>query len=96
MGPDEARSFGEIAIVTGSTGGIGSAIAEAEAKKVLTGCKQQGVDQAMRRSRASGAKLRCVVVDLGVAEVYAILHATVASSHIQEHRAPRRVGGALS
>jgi len=64
---------GKTAIVTGSTGGIGLAIAkglsDAGATVVVTGRQQQRVDAALAalRSTKAGGQARGVVVDLGTA-----------------------------
>ena len=72
---------GKTAIVTGSTRGIGYAIAAglagAGATVVITGRKQADVDQALDSLRASvaGASLRGVAVDLSNAAGFATLQA---------------------
>ncbi|MBT1119255.1 SDR family NAD(P)-dependent oxidoreductase [Pseudomonas nitrititolerans] len=64
---------GKTAIVTGSTGGIGLAIAkglaEAGAIVVISGRQQDRVDAALAQLRATqaGAQARGVVADLGTA-----------------------------
>lgn len=66
---------GKTAIVTGSTGGIGHAIAagmsEAGARTVIVGRTQDGVDAAL--ARLDGGKGRGVVADVGTAEGAAAL-----------------------
>lgn len=70
---------GKTAIVTGSTRGIGYAIAAglagAGATVVITGRKQADVDQALARlrDRVPGAQVRGVAADLGNADGFAIL-----------------------
>lgn len=58
---------GKTAIVTGSTGGIGLAVAQglsqAGAAVIVCGRQQQGVDKALRETRG-GAQARGVVADL--------------------------------
>jgi NAD(P)-dependent dehydrogenase (short-subunit alcohol dehydrogenase family) len=79
---------GKSALVTGSTGGIGFAIARglarAGAAVALNGRKQAAVDQAVARLRSdlSAAQVRGVAGDLGTAEGCAALVAAVPSVDI--------------
>ncbi len=72
---------GKTAVVTGSTRGIGFAIAEglarAGATVVVTGRKQADVDQALDslRHKVKGAQVRGVAADLGGAAGFAVLAA---------------------
>jgi NAD(P)-dependent dehydrogenase (short-subunit alcohol dehydrogenase family) len=79
---------GKTAVVTGSTGGIGFAIAsglaESDATVVLNGRKQEAVDKALARLRKAmpAAALRGVAADLGTAEGCAALAAAEPSTDI--------------
>ena len=79
---------GKSALVTGSTGGIGFAIARSLARAgaavALNGRKQAAVDQAVTRLRSdlSAAQVRGVAGDLGTAEGCAALVAAVPSVDI--------------
>jgi NAD(P)-dependent dehydrogenase (short-subunit alcohol dehydrogenase family) len=79
---------GKTAVVTGSTGGIGFAIAAglagAGAAVVLNGRKQEAVDGAVARLRAAvpDAAMRGVAADLGTAEGCAALVATEPSADV--------------
>ena len=79
---------GKTAVVTGSTGGIGFAIAVglagAGAAVVLNGRKQEAVDGAVARLQAAvpDAAMRGVAADLGTAEGCAALVATEPSADV--------------
>ena len=69
---------GKTALVTGSTAGIGYAIAEALAREgahvVINGRTQQRVDDALKRLGASGGKVTGIAADLGTAAGFDALH----------------------
>ena len=79
---------GKTAVVTGSTGGIGFAIATglagAGAAVVLNGREQEAVDKALARLRNTvpAAELRGVAADLGTAEGCAVMVAAEPSADI--------------